>query len=350
LKKAEVREPGTQFSDVVEYAFRIRPVSIKGNGLSTRFVTSPREEIRISCRFDDAIEQAMTCTVSDGKGILDDLTTRVKVDDESGGTNRYIKAFAGVRADPSFIEGKRVREPHPRNTPKRFEGPAVSPIGFANVLSIVLDLDASAVLRRENRDSLFAVVAETLRGNARVDRMGRVFMNSFLIGKMGDVLAAPKLLDFAKDRWNQDDAFDLNPSYVDIYRETLQDGLTVIDGLEISDDNKSVLDWEAPHPLLDLFLNDFLVVDLAVPTVPSSTENTFLEIELASLRNERSRTCGGRKFNDDIVDPWFTLLINGPSRKTPIRGDGIDRPTRPASDRFPYLSPPFLGTDRAQPR
>ena len=187
-------------------------------------------------------------------------------------------------------------------------------------------------------------VAQTTRGTAQVDRMGRVFINSFVIGQMGNVLAAPPELDKTKNDWNQDDAFNLK--HADEYKPALQGGLTFIDNMEVSKDKKSVLDWPSPHPLLGIFLNDFLVVDLTHPTTPSDRRHTLMEIELAAFNGKGHQTCGGRKPNDDIVDPWFTLLINGPNRPKPLRGDGIDHAVRPAGDKFPYLARPFSGEHR----
>jgi hypothetical protein len=341
----KAKEPGTQFSDAVTYAFRIRPVELKGSGQDLQFVTDAHQEVLISCTFDDAILQTMTCAAQDPQGAREDLKTQVKVDDESGGTNSFIKAFAGCRADPSFIAGKEVREPHPRNSPKHLnKSKLVNPVAYTNVLSIVLNLDVDAVLKRAPHGPLLAAVAQTTRGSSQVDRMGRVFINSFVIGKMGNVLAAPPELDKIKDDWNQDDAFNLK--HADEYKRALQDGLAFIDGMEISKNNENVLDWPSPHPLLNIFLNDFLVLDLGYPTTPSDKRHTLMEIELAAFNGKSHHTCGGRKPNDDIVDPWFTLLINGPNRPTPLRGDGIDHAVRPASNKFPYLAKPFSGKDR----
>jgi hypothetical protein len=66
------------------------------------------------------------------------------------------------------------------------------------------------------------------------------------------------------------------------------------------------------HPLTELVLADYLVVDV---TKPYATDS-FFEIERATLEGRVHKTCGGRSLN----------------------GDG----RRVASDWFPYLAPPLL--------
>ena len=98
-------------------------------------------------------------------------------------------------------------------------------------------------------------------------------------------------------------------------------------------------DWPANgdgrHPLTDLVLADFLVVDV---TRPYAAQGSFLEIELAARRGEAHATCGGRALNDDVMDGLFTLLVN--AGKGPVIRDGVDSSSRPASRTFPYLSAP----------
>jgi hypothetical protein len=89
------------------------------------------------------------------------------------------------------------------------------------------------------------------------------------------------------------------------------------------------------HPLTELLLADFLVVDV---TKPYAERGSFLEIERATRGAHRHQTCGGRTLNDDAMDTLFTLLVNAGNGPT-IR-DGVDQSTRPASCAFPYLAPP----------
>ena len=92
---------------------------------------------------------------------------------------------------------------------------------------------------------------------------------------------------------------------------------------------------DGAHPLTELILADYLVVDVAKPY---PEQGSFLEIELAARRGEGHRTCGGRALNDDVMDTVLTLLVNGGNG--PVIRDGIDRPSMLASHGFPYLAAP----------
>ena len=91
---------------------------------------------------------------------------------------------------------------------------------------------------------------------------------------------------------------------------------------------------DGAHPLTELILADYLVVDVAKPY---AEQGSFLKIELAARRGEGHRTCGGRALNDDVMDTVFTLLVNG--ENGPVIRDGIDRPSMLASHRFPTWRP-----------
>jgi hypothetical protein len=94
------------------------------------------------------------------------------------------------------------------------------------------------------------------------------------------------------------------------------------------------LDARGAHPLSELLLADFLVVDRSKPFA----ENSTFEIEQAMLQGRAHSTCGGRPLNDDVVDKLLTWLVNG-GNGPPIR-DGVDQATVRASNTFPYLAPP----------
>ena len=82
-------------------------------------------------------------------------------------------------------------------------------------------------------------------------------------------------------------------------------------------------------------LADYLVLDV---TKPYQEKGSFLEIELAARQGRAHETCGGRAINDDVMDKFFTTLIN--AGNGPVISDGVDKSSRPASRSFPYLSPP----------
>jgi hypothetical protein len=199
-----------------------------------------------------------------------------------------------------------------------------------NVLSLVVEIDAVLL----DGASLVGVVAETLtRGklNVRIERVGRPEVKNMML--------APKQFDQVnrdleiRDLYNMEDAFHLADAYVGAYRARLNANLAFWDGL----DGKA--DWptgdNGSHPLTDLVLADFLVVDVTKPYVE---HGSFLEIELAARRGEAHETCGGRTLNDDVMDTIFTQLVN--AGNGPVIRDGVDRSSRPASRSFPYLAPP----------
>ena len=129
-----------------------------------------------------------------------------------------------------------------------------------------------------------------------------------------------------------EDAFHLGPTYLGAYRARLNANLGFWDGLDGSADWPS--DPRGAHPLTETLLADFLVVDTSMPYA----EDSYFEIERATLAGRPHETCGGRSLNDDVMDTIFTLLVNGGSG--PRISDGVDRATLPASRSFPYLVPP----------
>ena len=94
------------------------------------------------------------------------------------------------------------------------------------------------------------------------------------------------------------------------------------------------LDAHGKHPLTELLLADFMVIDVSKPYA----DGTYLEIERMLLKGVPPHTCGGRWLNDDSIDTFLTLLVNGGNG--PRISDGVDQATVPASRTFPYLAPP----------
>ena len=199
-----------------------------------------------------------------------------------------------------------------------------------NILSLVVEVDRTVLGRAE----LYGVVGETLtrgRLNIRLERVGRP--------EVPNLMLAPKQFDPVnrdleiRDLYNMEDAFHLSRAYEGAYRARLNANLAFWDGL----DGKT--DWPArengAHPLTEVVLADFLVLDVTKPYVE---RGSFLEIELAARRGEAHQTCGGRALNDDVMDTIFTLLVDA-GHGSVIR-DGVDQATWPASRTFPYLAPP----------
>src|SRR5207248_3021461 len=122
-------------------------------------------------------------------------------------------------------------------------------------------------------------------------------------------MLAPKQFDQVnrdleiRDLYNAEDAFHLAPAYKGAYRARLTANRAFWDSLD------GRIDWPAEgngcHPLTELLLADFLIVDV---TKPYAEQGSFLEIELAARAGDAHKTCGGRALNDDVMDTIFTLL------------------------------------------
>jgi hypothetical protein len=134
-----------------------------------------------------------------------------------------------------------------------------------------------------------------------------------------------------RDLYNEEDAFDLRPDYLPAYQARFDANLAYYDRLD------GAIAWapdeEGRHPLTQLFLGDFLIVDLD----KGYSEDGCFEIETALLAGQDHRTCGGRTPNDDIVDTILTLMVAGPEGERVT--DYVDQATTPATDEFPYLQP-----------
>jgi hypothetical protein len=323
--------PSAAFSDGLIYRFRLRPLTANAQQDGAPFAADS-EEIVIDCVFSapaggdgaNGPEQAGTCVTPAGETVL------VRVNDEHGGQAHGVRVFAGPRWDPFIMDA-----------PAALKTIATGKLAFTdlsaiyldgkNVLSLVVEVDR-AVLPGDAE--LLGVVAETLtRGgiNVRLERAGRP--------EVPNLMLAPKQFDPVnrdleiRDLYNMDDAFHLSPAYENAYRARLNANLAFWDGLDGKTDWRARGDGE--HPLTELMLADFLVLDV---TKPYAERGSFLEIELAARRGQPHQTCGGRALNDDVMDTIFTLLVN--AGNGPVIRDGVDQATRPASRAFPYLAPP----------
>ena len=322
-------KPSDRLSDGLLYRFRLRPLTQKEPGAPAPFAPQD-EEFVFDCVFspppddDDRehAEQEGTCTTPAGD------TVAFRVDDEQGGAGHGVRVFAGPRWDPFIMDAPAALKTIATGK-LAFTDPGSIYLDGKNVLSLVVEFDTAAL----GGASLVGVVAETLtRGkfNVRIERVGRPEVKNMML--------APKQFDQLnrdleiRDLYNMEDAFHLADGYLAAYRARLNANLAFWDGL----DGKS--DWSSgngSHPLTDLVLADFLVVDVTKPYVE---QGSFLELELAARRGEPHETCGGRTLNDDVIDTLFTQLVN--AGNGPVIRDGVDRSSRPAGRTFPYLSSP----------
>jgi hypothetical protein len=198
------------------------------------------------------------------------------------------------------------------------------------VQSIVVEIDCAQIL---GDSSTVAVVGETLIGGQipiRWERFGRPELENGILG-MKNHDTVNRDLEI-RDLFNAEDAFALSADYLGAYRARLNANLAFWDGLDGTTDWP--LDQEGTHPLTELLLADFLIVDVSKPF----REDAYLEIEQAALHGRPHQTCGGRSLNGDAMDTLYTFLVN--AGNGPRISDGVDRPSQLAASAFPYLAPP----------
>jgi hypothetical protein len=310
------------FSDAITYRLRIRPVTIAGPS----YVVGEQEHT-----FDftfaasaAANSQDATCLPPSGQEIS------FRVGDETSVPSGGLRIFAGARLDPFFIGLTGVRETRGRGQ-LSFKPKDINTNEGQNVLAIVADLDAATVSALGG--PLLAVVSETVTSGGhpvRLEHTARAELKNFI---MSDTQYDPVNRDIEiRDLYNSEDAFQLSAYYLDAYRSRLNANLARYDAM----DGKT--DWppdaSGNHPLTGFLLADFMVIDISKPF----SEDSYLEIDRAVLAGRAHTTCGGRPFNDDIVDKLFTLIVGGVDGSR--ISDGVDQATQPATRTFPYLAAP----------
>lgn len=323
--------PTALFSDAVDYRFRMRPVQVGSSGDRPSFAVGASEGI-ISVTFSaprsaadsSQIVQDGLCSTASGE------TIPFRVGDERGAEQGGVRVFAGCRLDSFFIDqsisgGIRISRLLPTEIPGR------NSLHGQNVLTIIVEGRVPDLFGIDD-GPLFAVISETTTIGSpriRIERIGRPEIKNFImLDKTADTVNRDLEI---RDLYNAEDAFKLMPDYTGAYRARLNSNLAFYDGLDGKRDWP--LDAEGNHPLVELLLADFLVVDLSKPF----NEDSYFEIERALLCGAVHETCGGRWLNDDIVDKLLTLLVN--NGNGPGVTDGVDQATVPASRTFPYAQP-----------
>ena len=197
--------------------------------------------------------------------------------------------------DPFFFDGVRAVQTF-MTRQLAFVSPGDSRQHRQNVLSIVVEVDVATIFGAD-AGPLFAVVGETVIAGpitVRLERFGRPLMKSVVLGSK-DFDTVNRDLDI-RDLYNQEDAFELGPTYLGAYRARMNANLAFWDGLD--DKTDWPLDAHGAHPLTELLLADFMVVDVSKPYA----EDSYFEIERALLKGASHQTCGGRSLNDDAGD------------------------------------------------
>ena len=99
--------PDSHFSDAIVHRLRLRPVTIEGVGAATAFpFAGEDQELVFSCHFEAprqggagvAPVQEGWCVAPSGE------KTRFRVNDEQGASSDGLRVYAGLRAEPFFID------------------------------------------------------------------------------------------------------------------------------------------------------------------------------------------------------------------------------------------------------
>src|SRR3954452_2152544 len=329
--------PTARFSDSLIYRFRLRKLTVNGDGAQAPFSPTD-EEFVIDCVFStpepaDGGEQHCTCTLPGGD------TVTVQVDDITGSAVRGTRVFAGPRWDSFFLDAPAMLKTIATGK-LAFTDPGSIYLEGKNVLGLVVEIDCAAVL---GDLGFVGVAAETLtRGqlNVRLENAGRPEVPNMMLGPM-QFDRVNRDLEI-RDLYNMDDVFHPAHVYEGADRARLNANLAFWDQLD--DKVDWPLDEQGAHPLTELVLADYLVLD---PGKPYVEQGSFLEIELAAREGEAHRTCGGRTLNDDVMDRIFTLLITA-GNGSAVR-DGVDRSSHPATQMFPYLAAPNTAPPQPPP-
>jgi len=330
-----IATPDSAFSDAIVCRFRLRPVTIAPDGPAFPF--GPEDsELVFACTFDAPQPGAAGAPPAQGGYCIapSGETVRFRVHDERGGRGDGVRIYAGLRSDPFFIDLPAYLESI-KTGRLAFKEQGQNSLAGLNALAVVIEADCAPLLQRTGTP-LLAVVGETVvagKLSIRIERFGRPEIKNVIMGnKQFDQVNRDLEV---RDLYNLEDAFHMSKDYRDVYRARLNANLAALDRL----DGKT--DWplgpDGSHPLTDLLLADYLVVDLSKPY----TENSFFEIERAALDGRAHETCGGRSLNDGVMDTIYTLLVN--AGHGPRVSDGVHQATVPASDVFPYLQPPNPG-------
>ena len=319
------------FSDVVTHRFRLRPL-MQSNGS----ITHGAAEYTIDIRFSDVPEgtsvQKGNVVTSDGREASFVVGEALEKDG--------MRIFAGLISDPFFMDVEAALRTDMSG--KLSFDTAVNTVQLRDVLSIAVEIPFAPIVERFDGVTLVAAVAETLvtrRGKPiRIERLGRPeIKNVIMANPMRDLHTKGVEL---RDLYNREDAFAISNVYRPLYESRLDANLAFWDGL----DGKTALPLapDGHHPLRDLLINDFLILDLAHAFAPGG----FLEIERAVVNNRLHKSGGGRWLDDDILDELLMFVTGDGVERL---GDGVDGPTKRASLSFPYVREPNNRTDLPLP-
>ena len=201
------------------------------------------------------------------------------------------------------------------------------------MLCIVIEFDTQRVLDPD-KGSLFAVIAETVplpskgafvgHEPPRMDWVGRPEQTNIRLNNSG-----MKGVEDLRDLWNQQKPFAIEEKLRPLFFQRLSDSIATWD----MRDGKR--DWtpSALAAIANIFLDDFMLFDVAKPT----TDTSHLEIEKRTLNGKPYQTGGGRTVDADVIDVLMTWMVNRDRER--LQG-GATKATKPGTKNFPYFAEP----------
>jgi Domain of unknown function (DUF4331) len=318
------------FSDVLTHRFRLRPLT-----RSDGSITHGTAEYKIDINFNDAPEGTQKGNIITSDGRKASFVVGEPLEQDG------MRVFAGLVSDPFFMDVEAAIRTDISG--KLSFNTCVNTVQVRDVLSIVVEVPFAPIVEHFNGITLVGAIAEdvvTRRGKPiRIERLGRPEIKNFVLA---NTTRDPHTKGVElRDLYNREDAFALSKEYRPLCESRLDANLACFDGL----DGKTAwpLRADGRHPLRDLLIDDFLILDLAHAFAPGN----FLEIERSLIKNQPNKSAGGRWLDDDILDEMLTLFVNGGRGER--FGDGVDGPTKPASRTFPYVREPNKRADLPLP-
>ncbi|MBV8106340.1 MAG: DUF4331 family protein [Hyphomicrobiales bacterium] len=325
--------PQSLFSDAVLHRFRLRPLKLSAGAVTHRAVESVID-VSFQALGEGKSVQTGDVVTPDGRRV----TFEVGRASERDG----VRVFAGLIGDPFFmdVEAALATDASGKLSFKR-EG--TNTVQSRDVLSIVVELPFAPIVERFRGVTLVGAVAEMIVPVAakpiRIERLGRPEIKNFVLAS---TLHDPRTKGVElRDLYNREDAFALSEAYRPLYESRLDANLAFYGSLD--GETAWPLGPGGRHPLRDLLINDYLILNLAKAFAPGG----FLEIERALLEGRPHTSSGGRWLEDDILDDMLTLFVNGGRGER--LGDGVDGPTNPPTRTFPYVTKPNLRADLPLP-
>ena len=272
----------------------------------------------LTCTFRKA--ETLTCTDTDGRAFQTPFDQTQDVDG--------AKIFFGKAADPFFFDAEwalcvtRFAE---TSALERTKGG--NTLHLQNLFSLVLEIPADRVLGGGR--GLVGIVGETLVDGKPFDRVGRPEVTNVFMATQ----YVPQKSEELRDRFNRLPSF---ANLDNVYSKRIAEIVRFHDALV------PPIDWtegQVEH-FAKIMASDFLTVDTG--RLGRCLRDPFLDVELEMvLGNPGShRTCGGRRFRDDVMDKIYHLLFSKGKPGAPI--DKVEMPQLDWREGFPYVPRPHL--------